>query len=207
MKINVRETVVVELELTEDEAQRLKHFVQNQLTEVESQQDLLMREAFFQSIGQQRNLIMNNMNSFNQSPAIGWVQDSQGKMLRYDDFVSKLFKKDAACGDLMHAVIGICGEAGELADAIKKHVVYNKPLDHANVIEELGDLRFYMQALQNLLGISEQRILQHNFMKLAQRYEGLEYSDEAAQARKDKQELSHRAVDDTAGLEDGPAGY
>lgn len=120
--------------------------------------------------------------------ALGWVTLSTGQQIRYDEFVRKLFKINAACGDLMHAAIGICGEAGELGDAIKKHVVYNKPLDRTNVIEELGDLRFYMQAMQTLLGISEQEVLQHNACKLMVRYEDLEYSDAAAQARADKKE-------------------
>lgn len=108
------------------------------------------------------------------------------QQIRYDEFVRRLFKLGSACGDLMHAAAGISGESGELIDAIKKHVVYNKPLDRTNVIEELGDLRFYMQAMQNLLGITEQEVMQHNACKLAVRYEGLEYSDEKAQARADK---------------------
>lgn len=118
--------------------------------------------------------------------ALGWVLLSDNKQIRYDEFVRRLFKLNAACGDLMHAAIGICGEAGELGDAIKKNVVYNKELDRTNVIEELGDLRFYMQAMQNLLGITEQEVLQHNACKLMVRYEGLQYSDQAAQARADK---------------------
>lgn len=36
---------------------------------------------------------------------------------------------------------GVSGEAGELLDAVKKSVVYKKPLDRENVVEELGDLR------------------------------------------------------------------
>lgn len=127
------------------------------------------------------------VNRESESASLGFVLLNE-KHIRYDIFVEKLFKKNAACGDFMHAAIGICGEAGELGDAIKKHVVYGRELDIKNVIEELGDLRFYMQALMNIVGISEHQVLQHNALKLAQRYEGLEYSDAAAQARADKKE-------------------
>lgn len=36
--------------------------------------------------------------------------------------------------DLIHAVLGISGEAGELLDAVKKFSIYNKPLDRENVV-------------------------------------------------------------------------
>lgn len=108
-------------------------------------------------------------------------------IIRYDAFVAYLFKllMDQT-QDILHAAVGISGEAGELLDAVKKTWIYNKPLDRANVIEELGDLRFYIQAMMNVLRISEQEILQSNANKLAVRYKGLVYTDEAAQKRADK---------------------
>ena len=107
-------------------------------------------------------------------------------LIRYDQFVLQLFKADTAPGMLNHAVLGVAGEAGELVDAIKKHTIYGKPLDRANIIEELGDLRFYIQAMQNVLGITESEVLQANADKLSKRYRGLKYSDKAAIERADK---------------------
>jgi|SRR5687768_1870085 len=89
--------------------------------------------------------------------------------------------------DMMHAAVGISGEAGELLDAIKKHVIYNKPLDFMNVVEELGDLEFYLAQLRFNLGIGRSETLKHNMDKLEKRYGG-SYSDAAAQARADKEE-------------------
>ena len=106
--------------------------------------------------------------------------------VRYDQFVMQLFKADTAPAMLNHAVMGIAGEAGELIDAIKKHTVYGKQLDRENIIEELGDLRFYIQAMQNVLGITESEVLQANANKLAKRYRGLKYTDQAAIDRADK---------------------
>jgi NTP pyrophosphatase (non-canonical NTP hydrolase) len=106
--------------------------------------------------------------------------------IRYDNFVALLFKAQSSELMKLHAALGVCGEAGELADAIKKEVIYNKPLDRENLVEELGDLRFYIQAVQNVYGITEQEVLQANANKLAKRYQGLAYSDRAAQNRADK---------------------
>lgn len=106
--------------------------------------------------------------------------------MRYSKFVDTLFKHDTDDMELMHAALGITGEAGEIADAVKKAVVYCKPIDRANIVEELGDLRFYMQALMNKLGIHECEVLQMNANKLAKRYPTGGYSNEAAIARADK---------------------
>lgn len=112
----------------------------------------------------------------------------RGKMISYADFVGRLFKVMSTHPDsMMHAAVGVAGEAGELADAIKKVWVYGKTLDRVNVVEELGDLRFYMQALQLLLGITDAEVIGHNAAKLEARYPDGHYTDAAAQARADKQ--------------------
>ncbi len=106
--------------------------------------------------------------------------------IRYDAFVALLFKQQEATVMVLHAALGVCSEAGELGDAIKKHAIYGKPLDRANLVEELGDLRFFMEAVCNMFDISDQEVLQGNANKLATRYKGLAYSDVAAIGRADK---------------------
>jgi NTP pyrophosphatase (non-canonical NTP hydrolase) len=93
---------------------------------------------------------------------------------------------------LLHMAVGVSGEAGELLDAVKKHVIYCKPIDRANVIEELGDLEFYMEGLRQGLGITREETLIQNIAKLSVRYEGLRYTDKAAQARADKENQDGR---------------
>ncbi len=88
--------------------------------------------------------------------------------------------------DLTHMALGISGEAGEILDTIKKHVIYNQPLDEQNLIEELGDIEFYLEGLRQILGVSRDYTLQLNIEKLTKRY-GTQYSDAAAKERKDKQ--------------------
>ena len=88
--------------------------------------------------------------------------------------------------NLIHMCVGISGESGELLDAIKKHVIYQKPLDVENVKEELGDLLFYMSNLMQSVGLTFEEILQHNIDKLSVRYSSGSYSNEQAQERADK---------------------
>ena len=114
----------------------------------------------------------------------------------YSDMVAALAKKGEVIANeltaedahLLHMVVGVSGEAGELLDAVKKAVIYRKPLDLENVIEEVGDLEFYMEGLRQGLGITRQETIEANIAKLSKRYKGLQYSDKSAQLRLDKQD-------------------
>ena len=112
----------------------------------------------------------------------------------YGDMVSVLAKpgedilRDLSPHDahLLHMAVGVSGEAGELLDAVKKSAIYNKPLDMQNVIEELGDLEFYMQGLRDALGISRETCLHSNMNKLSIRYADKKYSNHQESDRADK---------------------
>lgn len=87
---------------------------------------------------------------------------------------------------MLHMAVGVSGEAGELLDALKKAVIYRKPLDQENVKEEIGDCLFYLQGLCNAIGYSLDEAMQDNVEKLSKRYSSGEYSDKQAQDRADK---------------------
>ena len=88
--------------------------------------------------------------------------------------------------NLLHMAVGVSGEAGELLDCIKKHTIYQKPLDIENVKEELGDLLFYMSNLMQSVGLSFEEVLQHNVDKLSVRYSSGSYSNKQPLKRADK---------------------
>lgn len=112
----------------------------------------------------------------------------------YSDMVNALFKNGKQIltnitehqMSLLHSAVGISGEAGELLDAVKKYSIYNKLLDRENVVEELGDLEFYLDKLRTLLNITREETLLHNISKLSVRYSTGTYSDTQAQTRADK---------------------
>jgi NTP pyrophosphatase (non-canonical NTP hydrolase) len=87
---------------------------------------------------------------------------------------------------ILHMAVGICGESGELIDAIKKNWAYNKPLDIENVMEELGDIEFYMEGMRQALHLTREEVIQNNIVKLEKRYGSGKYSDAQAQLRQDK---------------------
>jgi NTP pyrophosphatase (non-canonical NTP hydrolase) len=100
-----------------------------------------------------------------------------------EQILSSLTSEDA---HVWHMSSCLCGESGELFDAIKKHVIYRKPYDRENIIEELGDIEFYLEGLRKVLNITRQMTLDANIAKLSKRYEELKYSDAQAQGRADK---------------------
>ena len=87
---------------------------------------------------------------------------------------------------LIHMGMGLSGEAGEILDTIKKHTIYGKELDRENLIEEMGDVEFFMQGMRHALGLTREEILQANIAKLSVRYAAGKYTNEQAQARADK---------------------
>ena len=50
-----------------------------------------------------------------------------------------------------HMGLGIVGEMGEIVDQLKKAYIYGKPLDQVNIIEEVGDVAYYVAGIVNLV--------------------------------------------------------
>lgn len=87
---------------------------------------------------------------------------------------------------MVHACMGLSGETGEVVDILKKHVIYGKELDKAKVIEECGDVLYYMAVLLDTVGSDIDTALFENYKKLSARYYKGAYSNDQAIERKDK---------------------
>ena len=87
--------------------------------------------------------------------------------------------------DLMHSALGLSSEAGEFTDAVKKTLVYGKALDKENLLEELGDLCWFIALACEVLNVEMTDIMEQNIEKLKKRYPE-KYSDELAIQRLDK---------------------
>ena len=83
---------------------------------------------------------------------------------------------------LLHGAIGICTEAGELQDALKKHLIYGKPLDAVNLMEECGDVLWYVALTLDAAGYSMEEAMERNIAKLRRRFPD-QFSQEAALVR------------------------
>ncbi|WII71740.1 nucleoside triphosphate pyrophosphohydrolase family protein [Bdellovibrio sp. 22V] len=107
----------------------------------------------------------------------------------HNQIVKDLFRPmESRQDELLHAVVGIGGEAGELLDCVKKHVYYDKPLDVKNILEEAGDVLFYLKAMLMLIGMDITDVEAYNFKKLSARYPDGKFTTLHAAARLDKAE-------------------
>jgi NTP pyrophosphatase (non-canonical NTP hydrolase) len=83
---------------------------------------------------------------------------------------------------LVHAVLGLQTEAGELADPVKKHIYYGRPLDPVNLREEIGDCLWYLAIACDALGTTIAAEQARNLAKLRTRFPHV-FTAEAAQVR------------------------
>lgn len=71
---------------------------------------------------------------------------------------------------LRNAAYGLNGEAGEVIDLLKKHEFQGHELDREKLIDELGDVQWYIALAATAMGKTLEDIMQHNVDKLKKRY-------------------------------------
>lgn len=71
---------------------------------------------------------------------------------------------------LLNAALGLCGEAGEFADSLKKHAYHGHALDTPELRKELGDVLWYVALACDALGLSMGEVMEANIAKLRRRY-------------------------------------
>jgi len=71
---------------------------------------------------------------------------------------------------LVNGVMGLCGEAGEAIDIVKKHLHQGHPLDKEALIKELGDIAWYLAETATALDVSLEEVFNRNLGKLKKRY-------------------------------------
>ena len=78
----------------------------------------------------------------------------------------KLDKKDI----LINGVMGLCGEAGEAIDIVKKHLAQGHELHKDKLVEELGDVAWYLAETATALDVTLEEVFSQNIEKLKKRY-------------------------------------
>lgn len=97
--------------------------------------------------------------------------------MTFDDYQQQALRTVLSTGDdlkdLMHWVLGINGEAGEVAEKLKKIIRdKNGELSSDDVTElgkEIGDVLWYLAVFANHLGLSLDELAAANIRKLADR--------------------------------------
>jgi NTP pyrophosphatase (non-canonical NTP hydrolase) len=85
-----------------------------------------------------------------------------------------------------NAVLGLVGEAGEIADKLKKHLFHGDadkhPFGASEVPDEGGDVLWYVVLLCEWAGVTLDQCMEYNIAKLTQRY-GKSFSAEKSWKR------------------------
>lgn len=77
---------------------------------------------------------------------------------------------------LLHAAMGLATETGEIHDALKRWIFYGKELDFVNLLEEGGDVSWYLRVLADALKefvagkCSFEEMIDRNIAKLKARF-------------------------------------
>jgi len=88
----------------------------------------------------------------------------------YEDFVKsmKVYPEKHA---IVYPTLGLAGEAGEIAEKVKKWMRGDKDLDKDALLSELGDPLWYITSLALDLGYTLQEVIDRNVDKLSSRKE------------------------------------
>lgn len=70
---------------------------------------------------------------------------------------------------LVENTLGLVGEAGEVAEKIKKLIRDSNRFQDEEILKELGDVVFYATALANIYGKGLQEVIELNIQKLDDR--------------------------------------
>ena len=70
---------------------------------------------------------------------------------------------------LVENTLGLVGEAGEVAEKVKKLLRDNSKIDTKDIIKELGDVAFYLTGLANYFNSNLDEVLDSNMQKLNDR--------------------------------------
>ena len=71
---------------------------------------------------------------------------------------------------LRNAVYGLNGESGEVIDILKKHEFQGHEMDYGKIMDEAGDVCWYIALLASALNVPLEEIMLRNVRKLMERY-------------------------------------
>ena len=71
---------------------------------------------------------------------------------------------------LTNCALGLTGEAGEVADLIRKYTFNNEKLDHDAIVKEMGDVLWYLSQIAEWADIPFDEVADDNINRLKQRY-------------------------------------
>ena len=71
---------------------------------------------------------------------------------------------------ITNGALGLAGEAGEVADLVKKWTMQGHIIDPVHLMKELGDVCWYIAETATAIGYDMETIMRMNIEKLKERY-------------------------------------
>ena len=87
--------------------------------------------------------------------------------------------------NVLYAAMGMCGEAGEASELIKKYAYHGHTIDSEHLARELGDVLWYVSYMAHLFGYPLGKIMAMNKEKLAKRYPDGKFDEERSRNREE----------------------
>ena len=105
--------------------------------------------------------------------------------MTYRELVEKTLNPDLNTKELLaNGALGLCGEAGEVADLIKKYLYQGHKMHRDALLKEMGDVRWYLELLCIVAMTKIEHVEEMNMKKLLERYPN-GFSSDASVARED----------------------
>lgn len=152
-------------ERAESASERVR-YLERKLRDVENLNDLLMKELARRQ-GALLQVIDNDADAYQQN-VLKYAPDHHDYML-----------------NVIYAAMGMCGEAGEASELIKKYAYHGHAIDTEHLARELGDVLWYVSYMAHLFGYPLGKIMAMNQEKLAKRYPDGKFDAERSNNRKE----------------------
>lgn len=104
------------------------------------------------------------------------------------DFVNNIHGPEINVPLMLTGAMGLCSEAGELMEIVKKITFQGKPLNidnHFHMKRELGDIMWYWINMCRALHLDPNDVIAENVEKLKSRYPGGEFNVYQSENRKE----------------------
>lgn len=152
-------------ERAESASERVR-YLERKLRDVESLNDSLIKELVRRQEAL-RQVIDNDADAYQQN-VLKYAPDHHDYLL-----------------NVIYAAMGMCGEAGEASELVKKYAYHDHAIDTEHLARELGDVLWYVSYMAHLFGYPLGKIMAMNQEKLAKRYPDGRFDAERSRNREE----------------------
>lgn len=108
------------------------------------------------------------------------------KINEYQELALRTASTSTDASLLLNGSLGLCGESGEVADIVKKHLFQGHELDKEHIAKELGDICWYIAITAHSIGFDLETVMKMNIDKSKARYpEGFSIENSLNRDKKD----------------------